>query len=167
MNDAPKPRGPIDTESLPWEEWSEGVRYGSRFRALSNSRKDSRRIGVAIEELPPGKQSCPFHYHLVEEEHILALEGQATLRWGDERFALKAGDYVCFPAGERLGHCLVNEGDNPFRFVVIGTREANDACIYPDSGKVMIRNLDGAVFRDGARAEYWDGERTDEPIFKA
>ncbi|MFO1072009.1 MAG: cupin domain-containing protein [Geminicoccaceae bacterium] len=27
------------------------------------------------------------------------LAGQATLRLGGRRFALKAGDYVCFPAG--------------------------------------------------------------------
>ena len=70
---------------MPWTEWGQGVRFGSRFKVLSDTRKDGRKIGVSYEELPPGKQSVPFHYHLVEEEHIVALEGEATLRLGDER----------------------------------------------------------------------------------
>ena len=52
----------------------------------------------------------PFHYHLLEEEHIIALEGEATLRLGEERHRIKAGDDVDSPAGQRAGHCLVNEG---------------------------------------------------------
>lgn len=28
----------------------------------------------------PGKQSNPAHYHMLEEEHLLILEGQVTLR---------------------------------------------------------------------------------------
>src|SRR6185295_17249550 len=103
-----KPKGPIRIENIPWQEWGEGARFGSRFRVLSDTRgEDKRRIGVSYEELPPGKQSVPFHYHMIEEEHIIALEGQATLRLGDKRHTLRAGDYVCFPAGERVGHCLV------------------------------------------------------------
>src|SRR5262245_31943736 len=104
------PRGPIPIDSVPWTDFSEGVRFGLRYRVLSDTRKDGRKIGVSYEELPPGKQSCPFHFHMVEEEHIVALEGEATLRLGDKRLAIKAGDYVGFPAGDRVGHCLVNEG---------------------------------------------------------
>jgi uncharacterized cupin superfamily protein len=37
-------------------------------------------VGVNVEELPPGKQSCPFHYHMLKEEHLLMREGHATLR---------------------------------------------------------------------------------------
>ena len=101
MPDDEKLAGPVAIESLPWTEWGQGVRFKSRYRVLSDTRKDGRRIGVSYEELPPGKQSVPFHYHLLEEEHIIALEGEATLRLGKERYRIKAGDYVGFPAGQR------------------------------------------------------------------
>lgn len=160
-----KPRGPIAIESVPWTEWSEGVRFGSRYRLLSDTRgADKRKIGVSYEELGPGKQSVPFHYHMIEEEHIIALEGEATLRLGEERFPIKAGDYVGFPAGQRVGHCLINESDKPFRFIMIGDRAENEVCVYPDSGKVMIYNLGRLILRDGESLDYWDGEKPDQPL---
>ena len=164
MNDEQAPRGPIAIDSVPWTEWSEGVRFGSRYSVLSDTLKDGRKIGVSYEELPPSRQSSPFHYHMVEEEHIVALEGEATLRLGEERYRIKAGDYVGFPAGQRAGHCLINEGDKPFRFIMIGDRAANETCVYPDSGKIMIYNLDRHIVREGASVDYWDGEKTDEPL---
>jgi uncharacterized cupin superfamily protein len=132
-------------------------------RALGHA-QGGRKIGIAYEELPPGKQSVPLHYHLLEEEHLIALEGEATLRLGEERHRIKAGDYVGFPAGQRAGHCLVNEGNAPFRYIVVGDHEPNDVCIYPDSNKVLVRKLDRAIFRDGQRLDYWDSERADEPV---
>ncbi|NJR31419.1 cupin domain-containing protein [bacterium] len=87
------------------------------------------------------------------------LEADAIgLRLGDERHPIKAGDYVGFPAGQRAGHCLVNEGNAPFRYIVIGDHEPSDVCVYPDSNKVLVRKLDRAIFRDGQRLDYWDGE---------
>ena len=139
------------------------MRFASRYRVLSDTRKDGRKIGVAVEELPPAKQSVPFHYHMLEEEHIIALEGEATLRLGEERYPVRAGDYVCFPAGQRAGHCLINESDAPFRFIIIGDHEQNEVCVYPDSNKVMTRVLDRAIYRN-ERLDYWDGEKADEPV---
>jgi len=160
-----KPRGPVAIESLPAEEWSEGVRYGGRVTVLSNTRgEEKRKIGIAIEVLQPGKQSCPHHYHMVEEEHIIGLEGEATLRLGDERYPIKAGDYVAFPAGQRLGHCLVNEGDKPFKFLIVGDRAENETCVYPESGKIMIYNLGRLILREGENIDYWDGEKANEPL---
>lgn len=163
MTDSNKPRGPTAIESVPWTEWSKGVRFGSRYRVLSDTKKDGRKIGVSYEELPPGKQSVPFHYHMVEEEHIVALEGEATLRLGEERYTLKAGDYVGFPAGQRAGHCLINETDKPFRFIMIGDRSPNEVCVYPDSGKVMIDAFDRLIVRQDESLDYFDGEKPDEP----
>lgn len=166
MTDLQKPADaaikPIAVDEIPWEEWSEGVRFGGRVRSLGAFAGGSH-VGVLIEELPPGKQSCPFHWHTREEEHMWFLEGQATLRLGNERHAVKAGDYVCFPAGRPLGHCLVNDSDAPCRYLVIGERFPDDVCIYPDSGKVMIRSVDRTILSLDARKDYWDGEKTDVP----
>lgn len=164
MGESEKPRGPIAIESIPWSDANQGERFAFRYRVLSDTRNEGRKIGISYEELPPGKQSVPFHYHLLEEEHIVALAGEATLRLGDERHTIRAGDYVGFPAGQRTGHCLINEGNAPFRYIVIGDRAPDDVCVYPDSNKVLVRALDRAIFRDGERLDYWDGEREDVPI---
>ena len=153
---------PIASESVPWEAWSEGTRFGSRYRHLTGAAVGkSYHVGVQIEELAPGKQSVPSHFHILEEEHILMLEGQVTLRLGDERYSLIAGDYVCFPAGQRAGHCLINEGDATCRFLVIGERKPDEICVYPDSNKVLVRSL-GEVYDRAAVRKYWDGEKADE-----
>ncbi len=148
--------GPLSVESVPWEEWSHGERYGGRVRALTNAGGGSH-VGVSIEELPPGKKSCPAHYHHLEEEHMLILDGQATLRLGDKTYEIKAGDYVCFPAGQTAGHCLVNNSDTTCRFLMIGERNPHEVCIYPDSNKVFVRAVP-ADFRLDAAVDYWDGE---------
>lgn len=153
---AREPVPPFPVESVPWEEWSHGQRFGSRFRPLTD-RAGGSRIGVAIEELPPGRQSCPAHYHLLEEEHLLVLAGQATLRLGERRFALKAGDYVCFPAGQAAAHCLINDSEAPFRFLIIGERNPHDVIHYPDSGKVSVRLL-ARLYRHTDALDYWEGE---------
>jgi uncharacterized cupin superfamily protein len=166
MNEDTRRRGPFAVESIPWEPWSEGSRFGGQVRVLSDTRKGGMKIGAVIEELPPGKQSCPLHYHLVEEEHILVLEGTPTLRLGDERIVMKAGDFVSFPPGRPEGHCLVNESDAPCRYLVIGDNSSDEVCVYPDSNKIMVRALNRAgisddIFDASATRDYWDGEHRD------
>ncbi len=154
------PRPPIASESVPWKTWEEGERFGSRFRHLTSAAVGERyRVGVQIEEIPPGKQSSPAHYHLHEEEHLLVLEGSCTLRLGAQRHALRAGDYACFPAGQRAGHCVVNEGSEPCRLLIIGEQNPDEVAVYTDSGKVLVRALREIYDRRATRA-YWDGERT-------
>jgi uncharacterized cupin superfamily protein len=141
---------------VPWEDWAHGDRFGGRVCALSKLGGGSH-VGVLIEELPPGKQSCPAHYHFLEEEHVFMLAGRAVLRLGEKRFPLSAGDYVCFPAGQQAGHCLVNEGDAPCRYLVIGEKNPNDVVVYPDSGKVLVKLTD-ELYKKSATMGYWDGE---------
>ncbi|NWH07760.1 MAG: cupin domain-containing protein [Alphaproteobacteria bacterium] len=149
---------PVPVEAIAWETWSEGERYGGRVRRLAPR---GANVGVHIEELPPGRQSCPFHYHLHEEEHLLALSGEALLRLGGEVLRIRAGDYVCFPAGEPQGHCLVNDGTAPFQFLMIGENKPHDVCLYPDSSKINVR-LARLNFRVADARDYYDGERSGE-----
>ena len=157
-DDKADPRRPIASDSVAWEEWGHGEKFGSRFRHLTEAAvgKDYH-VGVSIEELPPGKQSSPAHWHVLEEEHILVIEGRATLRLGDERIQMKAGDYVCFPARQEAGHCLINDSDAVFRFVMIGEKKRDEVCIYTDSNKMLVRSV-GKVFDRAAVKDYWDGE---------
>lgn len=153
---------PIASRDVAWEEWAEVPRFGLRYRHLTRAAVGADyRVGVAIEELPPGRQSSPAHFHVLEEEHVFILEGTLTLRLGARAHAMKAGDYACFPAGQKAGHCLVNAGDAPCRYVVVGERNPNEVVVYTDSDKVLVRALGPrAIFDRSAKRGYWDGEDT-------
>lgn len=161
--------GPISSLDVAWEEWSEVPRFGLRYRHLSRAALGADyRVGVAIEELPPGKQSAPAHYHIFEEEHVYILEGALTARIGSMSYEMKVGDYVCFPAGQKAGHCLVNNSGATCRYVVVGERNPNEVAVYTDSGKVLLRALGRRTILDlAARRGYWDGENTGLPESEA
>jgi uncharacterized cupin superfamily protein len=94
---------------------------------------------------------------MLEEEHVLVLDGECTLRLGDERIRFSAGEYAVFPAGSKVGHCLINETDEVCRYLVIGENNPNESCVYPDSNKVSNRWL-GERYDRGAVRDYYDGE---------
>lgn len=155
---------PLSPNDIGWEEWGDIPRFATRYKHLTRAvLGDKYHVGMAIEELPPGSQSAPFHYHLLEEEHVFVLEGSVTLRLGDRRHRMKAGDYVCFPAGQKAGHCFINEGSEVATYVVIGERHMNEVAVYPDSNKVLVRGLERTVLDLAARRGYWDGEDTGLP----
>ncbi|MES2106718.1 MAG: cupin domain-containing protein [Pseudomonadota bacterium] len=72
---------PFSTDDVPWEEFAQGDKFASRFKRLGKFGGGSH-VGVALEELAPGKRSCPNHYHMLEEEHIYILDGELTLHLG-------------------------------------------------------------------------------------
>jgi uncharacterized cupin superfamily protein len=88
------------------------------------------------------------------------LEGEVTLLLGDEQHAMKAGDYVCFPAGQKIGRSLLNSGAGPCRCLVIGERSPHDVWVYPDSNKLAVNALRArdSIFDMAALRRYWDGE---------
>ena len=94
----------------------------------------------------------------------MILHGTATLRLGEDRIPVKAGDFVSFPAGRAEAHCLVNEGDVPCRYLVIGDNNANEVCVYPDSNKIQVRALKrvdrDSTYDAAATRGYYDGENT-------
>jgi uncharacterized cupin superfamily protein len=156
---APKP---VSSLEIAWEAWSEVPRFGVRYRHLSSAALgEDYRVGVAIEELAPGKQSSPAHYHIFEEEHLYLLEGALTVRIGSASYEMKAGDYVCFPAGQKAGHCLINKSAAVARYVIVGERNPNEVAVYTDTNKVLVRALGRrAIFDLGGVRGYWDGENT-------
>jgi uncharacterized cupin superfamily protein len=157
------PIEPIASNDVPWTEWSDVPNFAVRYKHLSLAALgESYHVGVALEELAPGKQSAPFHYHFAEEEHVYLLEGTLTLRLGPDTFEMKPGGYVCFPAGQRAGHCLINNSAAPCRYVIVGESIPNEVAVYPDSNKVLVRQL-GRLFDLDTTRGYWDGENTGLP----
>ena len=71
----------------------------------------------------------------------MILSGSATLLLGDERIPMKEGDYVCFPAGQKVGHALLNESDAVCRFLIIGEDKKEEVVVYTSTNKVLVRAL--------------------------
>ena len=69
--------------------------------------------------------------HSKEEEHLYVLPGQAMPHLGDAAFALRAGSYVCFPAGQQAAHSIHNTGSETFAYLMIGERIEDDEVTYP------------------------------------
>jgi uncharacterized cupin superfamily protein len=159
------PPKPFASNDVAWTEWSDVPRFALRYRHLSLAAiGEDYHVGVAIEELPPGKQSVPAHYHIFEEEHLYLLEGRLTVRIGAGSYEMKPGDYVCFPAGQKAGHCLINNSGATCRYVIVGERNPNEVSVYTDSNKVLVRALGRRTILDlAARRGYWDGENTGLP----
>jgi uncharacterized cupin superfamily protein len=147
---------PFMVEDVAWDEYSHGERFGTRYRQLGEF-GGCKNVGVCMEELAPGKQACPNHYHHLEEEQLYLIEGSLTLRLGDKSYVMQAGSYVVFPAGQQAGHSIFNHTEQPCRYLVIGERNKHDVIVYPDSNRVSVR-LTGEGYDKAATMEYWAGE---------
>ena len=116
---------PINEVDFDWEIAASGTPQEVRFKALSDVGERAK-LGVGLMELPPNCDTKPAHWHSLEEEHLYALAGRATLHLGAYTYALRPGSYVRFPANQELAHYLENTGDEPFRYLMIGERVAGD-----------------------------------------
>jgi uncharacterized cupin superfamily protein len=155
------PKPPISSHDLAWDEMLKGPGFVDRNKHLTYAAVGKNyHVGVLIEGPPPGMRCAPKHYHMLEEEHALILEGQVALLLGDERYEMKAGDYVCFPAGQKVGHSFMNSGTGPCSYLMIGERNPNEVCVYPDSNKMEVRALRAkqSIFDMSAVRNYLDGE---------
>lgn len=102
-----------------------------------------------------GAWSHPPHCHSAQEEIFVVLAGDGRLELGDEDHALRPGHVVGRPPSTGVAHCF-QAGTEGLTMLAYGTRDANDICFYPRSGKVSLRGI-GVIGRIKP-ADYWDGE---------
>ena len=125
--------------------WSEGANdKGDRWKFLDIS---GQRLGVRLEEMQQGESSSRHHFHTLEEEHVLILEGRAVLILGDEEQELAPGDHVCFAAGEAVPHHLENRSPEPLKLLVFGERNDGDVVVYPRHHTLLIKALGWKSFK--------------------
>ena len=135
-------------------------------RARLSRQAGSDRLGLSLWELPPGEAAYPYHYHLAEEELVLVLDGQPSLRTPEGWRELREGEVVPFLRGEQGGHQLVNRTEGTVRFLAFSTSGEPDIVLYPDSGKLAAfeRRSPGAglraMFRLSDTVDYHDGEES-------
>jgi uncharacterized cupin superfamily protein len=145
---------PFDIARVPWEESSHGERFGMRYQHLS-SFGGGTQLSISMEILEPGRQANPSHYHLLEEEHVFVLDGSLTLMLGEKRHVMTAGHYICFPAGQAVGHAIRNESSEPCRYLIMGNPHKHDVAVFPETGRVSVK-LTGEGYDRTQKMGYWD-----------
>lgn len=154
---------------LAFDDIEDSGYYTSR-RAMFSAGIGARQLGYNLTELPPGKAQCPFHNHHGEEEMFLILEGVGELRFGDQRYPIRAHDVIACPAGGReVAHQIINTGSSTLRYLAVSNVVDIETCEYPDSNKIMIaagprgaRKV-RALFRAETDVDYYDREPTQQP----
>ena len=117
--------------------------------------------GISVYELAPGQAVCPYHYECGEEEWLLVLEGNPTLRTPEGSERLDPWDVACFPRGPEGAHGIRNETEASARVLMFSTVVVPTATVYPDSDKVGIWTGDPAsdlLARRESAVGYYDGE---------
>ncbi len=133
-------------------------------RARIGYQLGAERIGLSLWEVDPGEAAYPYHYHLTEEELVIVLDGELTLRTPDGQRQVETGEVVRFPRGETGAHQLINDSQALARFLSTSTNGDPDIVRYPDSDKISAAErlpTGGGVklfFRRGDAVDYWDGE---------
>jgi len=145
-------------DEVPLERVLRDPLYDSRCASVSEGTA-ARKLGAAIDVVPPGKRSCPYHLHHAQEEMFIVLEGEGTLRVAGEDVPIRAGDVIHTPPGPEYPHHIVNSSDKPLKYLSISTQETPEICEYPDSGKYNAWAPGvKAIQRRQHTLDYWDGE---------
>jgi uncharacterized cupin superfamily protein len=157
---APEPERPPNIVALADAELSE--RSHGDVASVRRDHGDalgSKLIGVGHLTVEPGKLTYPPHCHSAEEEAFVVLEGdgELLLHAGDDVDSqpVRPGSVVVRPPGTRVSHAF-RAGAGGLALLAFGSRENNDICYYPRSGKVGLRGI-GMRFRVEP-LEYFDGE---------
>jgi uncharacterized cupin superfamily protein len=150
----------IDTQlaSPQAQHYRRPPRYSSHTAGLTDGTA-AKQLGAAVDVVPPGQQSCPYHCHHAQEEMFIILAGSGTLRVAGQRLPVVAGDVITIPAGPEYPHHLINTSSNPLTYVSISTQQQPELCDYPDSGKTMAWAPGVKLIQRPKDAlDYWDGE---------
>jgi uncharacterized cupin superfamily protein len=163
MSDVPGPV--VNVDEVEEVDCRGGEHWGGFDRRLTPSmRPRGGRLGVTQSRIPPGRTMCPFHYHRHEDEVFFVLAGRGVLRYGDEIRTLRAGDCVSCPAGTETAHQIANPFAEDLVYLAIGPHDPDEICVYPDSGKVMVRGLRAVGFLE--KTPYLQGEPETPKIFE-
>ena len=106
--------------------------------ARVGSKIGGERLGMSVYDLPAGEAIGPYHVELTDEEWLIVVEGQVTVRTPEGERALAPGDVLCFPVGPEGAHLVRNASGETARVAVISTK--NEFCIveYPEDEKLQL-----------------------------
>jgi uncharacterized cupin superfamily protein len=154
----------VNVDEVEWVEHMSGERWGGAYKPLTPTlaaRPGS--LGMSMSRLPPGRVTCPFHFHMLEDEAFFVLSGRGVLRYGDEVREIRAGDCIACPAGTKVAHQIANPFTEDLVYLAAGRNDPNEVAVYPDTGKVLVRGLERIGFLEDA--EYMRGELDEPKVF--
>jgi uncharacterized cupin superfamily protein len=161
----------IESDEIDWRTQSPGGNFEAFIKDLTDS-SGLEQLGLRLYKINPGKTAWPFHAHTANEEVIFIQDGEGTLRIGEERKQVSAGDVLCFPTDPNCPHQLINDSDEILRYLSVSTMIEPEAIVYPDSNKIGVlageppggdseeRTIDSYLDAN-ASYDYWDGEIED------
>jgi uncharacterized cupin superfamily protein len=149
--------------NLHGDEWDRVEdREGWRSRdAWVGHRIGAELIGGSLYELEPGDRLWPYHTHHANEEWLIVVKGEPTLRTPEGEQQLREADVACFPRGAAGAHQVSNTTATPVRVLMLSTLLAPEIVEYLDTGKVGTRDAKGErifLSRPGPMVDYWEGE---------
>jgi uncharacterized cupin superfamily protein len=158
----------LNIDQVPFKEWSQGDRYRAEI-AWVGPAVGAEKLGFNITVLPPGKIAFPLHAHRANEELFFVLEGEGSVRIGEQTHKIRAGDFISLPPGRDSAHQIKNDSGAPLRYLAVSTMEAPEVVEYPESGKLGIfagSPPGGPATEDTIRhfarvadgVGYWEGE---------
>ena len=158
-----KPPNVVNIEQVAAVDYREGEVWGGSYQPLT----------PALDALP-GRLGAnltrrrrdgwvAFHAHAREDEIFYVLSGRGVLRLGDSVQEIGPGDCVSCPAGHGVAHQIANPFDEDLVYLGIGVNDPHEVCVYPDSGKVLVRHLKQVGRLEGA--PYYDGEPPRPRVF--
>lgn len=107
-------------------------------------------MGASHVLLEPGAYSSQRHWHRLEDELLVMLEGEAVLIEDEGETVVRPGDVLAWAAGVENGHRLHNRSSQPCVFVAVSAGDKDrDSGEYPDID--MVFDPDGYARKDGTR----------------
>jgi uncharacterized cupin superfamily protein len=145
-----RPANVVALASVPAQEDRSG-----RVRRDIGTAAGSRHTGLRHVTAQPGHLTVAPHCHSAEEELFVVLEGDGVLLEGGDEHPVRAGDVVSQLPGTGVAHSF-RAGESGLAILAYGTREPNDICYYPRSGKVYLVGV-GVIGRIEP-VDFWEGE---------
>ncbi len=140
-------------------------------RARLGRQAGCEHLGISLFEVEPGSAPFPLHYHFNNEEMLIVLGGELSLRTTDGERPLAEGEVVALPVGEGGAHQVINRGEGPARLMIVSEMNAPDIVIRLDSQKVSAAGYAPGLLADGYHeifhrrdaTDFWDGEPPPPP----
>ncbi|KAF7790632.1 hypothetical protein EIP86_001588 [Pleurotus ostreatoroseus] len=117
--------------------------------------------GIHFNRADPNTITCASHYHCADDEWYYILDAGEdgatlmTLTEGEDKVKeekVYKGDFLGFPGGKRVAHTL-KSGSQELVYLVGGTRQPIDICVYPQDGKRLVT--------DKTSPDFWFVEEKD------
>jgi len=158
----------LNLEDLEYTKQSHGDNFEAEFALVAN-RINASKLGYRVTRIPAGKRAWPLHAHYVNEEMFFVLNGNGTLRMGEESHPIQQGDFIAAPPNPAEPHQIINSSESDLTYICVSTMLEPEVVTYPESEKIgviagsppgRVDNKDGVFkfVREDSGVGYWEGE---------